>query len=69
MDAKNYRQAAQRYLARARELRDPGHRAALIDMAAYCMRLAERAEPVVQQQQQAQSWAKARPTASNINEN
>ena len=54
MDAAYYRHQAEHYLTCARHMSDPSARAALLDIAAYWMELAERAEqnwPVVQQQQ------------------
>jgi hypothetical protein len=54
MDAAEYRQMAEHYLTCARQMSDPSARAALLDIAAYWMELAERAEqncPVVQRPQ------------------
>jgi hypothetical protein len=52
MDAAYCRHKAEHYLSCARQLTDPSARAALLDIAAYWMELADRAEhdwPVVQQ--------------------
>ena len=52
MDAAEYRRQAKHYLTCAGHMSDPSARAALLDIAAYWMKLAERAEqnwPVVPQ--------------------
>jgi hypothetical protein len=61
MDAHQYRRKAQHYLIRARQMMSPANRAAMIELAAIWMRLAERAnlEKQVVQQQQAQPPDKA----------
>jgi hypothetical protein len=54
MDAEQYRRKAQRYLVRARQMMSPANRAAMIDLAAIWIRLAERADPenrAIRQQQ------------------
>jgi hypothetical protein len=56
MDPEQYRRNARRYLARARQMKNPENRAILIDLASRWMRLGERSEAArpVQQQQQVQ---------------
>jgi hypothetical protein len=54
MDAAEYRQMAEHHLRCARQMTDPCARAALLDIAAYWMELAGRADqncPVVQRPQ------------------
>ena len=66
MDAEQYRRKAQHYLIRARQMMSPANRAAMIDLAAIWMRLADRAkiEKQVVQQQQARPQNKAASPAA-----
>ena len=63
MDAEQYRRKAQHYLIRARQMMSPANRAAMIDLAAIWIRLADRAKPEKQAVQQQQPQA----AAANLN--
>jgi len=65
MDAEQYRRKAQHYLSRARQMMSPANMAAMIDVAAIWMRLADRAK-VEKQQQQARPQNKAGSPAAAV---
>jgi len=71
MDAEQYRRKAQHYLIRARQMMSPANRAAMIDLAAIWMRLADRAKlerQVAQQQAQAQRKSGSPAAAAKLND-
>jgi hypothetical protein len=70
MNPEQYRRKAQRYLVRARQMMSPANKAAMIDLAAIWIRLAERAKPenqVIQQQQARPQEGTAPSAAAQLN--
>jgi len=51
MDAETYRRKAEQYLTFARQMSNPNCKAALIDVAAHWMQMAEQATQIEQQRQ------------------
>lgn len=55
MDAETYRRKAEQYLAFAHQMREPNAKAALIDVAAHWMQMAEQSERLPHHQQNVES--------------
>jgi hypothetical protein len=57
MDAETYRRKAEQYFTFARQMSNPNSKAALIDVAAHWMQMAEQATQIEQQSQHVKaSW-------------